>query len=266
MEARNIASNLPNYFIEGRKPNGEDEKFQSQLIGKCIELVKGYAEALCEEIEAQLHYNEHKNEKKSNPSVWYDARDRLFSARWVTKELHDDPAAYTAWLAVQADLKQEAAPKFASPAEAFKHWLLKEIQVYSTALRHPERVSGLCSPDTDVYTKRYALLAQAFHTYSAGLAAAFKLWTEELEERYTGILGDMVSTFEKLEDGNRYSGGKTGYWRHDERAMRPILVTDSATIQRNKEWIDGEPARRERERQAYDEDVRGIIPANTQKP
>src|SRR5262249_34547988 len=97
------------------------------------------------------------------------------------------------------------------------------------------------------------------HTYSAdGLDVAYKLWKDELEERYAGIHGNGSANFESFGKGKRYDGKKDGQWHFYETAMRPIIVTDPAEIQRNQAWIDSEPERRKRDQQAYDHDVRGV--------
>ena len=270
MQSRNIASNLPAHWRTGGKLLEDDttgpygiscQKFAELIRAKMIEQVKGFADAFVDEIEAQLHYNEHKNEKKSNPSAFYEARDRLFAARHKVKAFHDDPSTQTTiWMPLLEDLKREKLAHCASPADAFKAWLFKEVQLYATALQHPERVFRLCSPDTDVYEQRYALLAQALHTYSAdGLDVAYKLWKDELEERYAGIQSKGHAAFESFNGkAKRYDGKKDGKWNFYETGIRPIIVTDPAEIQRNQEWIDSEPERRKRDQAAYDRDVRGI--------
>lgn len=245
MTVFNIASNLPTYWHAGTKPADEQEKFIERVRVKMIEHIPGYAAALHEEIEAQLHYNQHKHEKKSNPSVFYTAKERLFTARWAVKAFHDDGLTFGQLTRmVNEELKQEALSKFAPPAEAFKDWLIAEVQLYYTALKHPSRVFCLCSPNAEVYRKRYALLAQALRVcLTEGADAAYTLWKVELGDHFDEIYGQDTGTFQEIE-GRR--GEKSGYWIPGESAMRPILVNDPATIKQNEEAIDRESVREAR--------------------
>jgi len=251
-----------------------------------IEHVSGYAAALQEEIEAQFYYNQHKHEKNSNPSAYYEARYRLFSARWAVKAFHDNDFALARFTRmVNEELKQEALAMCSSHAEpsvvvpgvvfndnsdsrartdAFKAWLKTEVQLYYTALKHPARVFRLCSPNAEVYRKRYALLAQTLRVcLTEGADAAYALWQGELGGRFDDIHGQDTTTFQEL-DG-RHRGQKTGYWIHDEHAVRPILITDPALIKQNQEWIEHLSARKA-QAERFDDEVQTPVVDRTEAP
>lgn len=64
-----------------------DKAYHQELQVEYMKAIPGYIDAFTEEIEAQLHYIENKNTKKSNPKGFYAARERLYAAREAVDRL-----------------------------------------------------------------------------------------------------------------------------------------------------------------------------------
>lgn len=184
-------------------PDFYSAKYHQRLRSLYIEHIPGYAKALHEEIEAQLHYNANKNKKKSDPVAYYTARERLYRARhamnrltkqYYTSEpswgfansmfdrasLNNDPIKAKldkeireAWSAAHPT-DAALAKRRSENKETLVAWLKEEIELYQTAIAEPWRVcSGYSSSET-VYRNRLKYLEGLQATLDQdGLEAAF---------------------------------------------------------------------------------------------
>lgn len=211
-------------------PDLYSEKYHQRLRSLYIQHIPGYAEAITEEIEAQLHYNENRHTKKSHPKErYYPARERLYKARHAVNHLTHkfytsdrtlgyvnamyDRAAYIDNDPIKTALNRqieeewrEAHPSEATQAkrrsqnkETFEDWLREERQLYETALAEPWLVSSLFASPEEVYRKRLEYLESLQETLDQkGLDEAFTRHNTiievdtDIEEEDTEVLTAQV--------------------------------------------------------------------------
>ena len=243
-------------------PDLTSAKYHQRLRCLYIEHIPGYAEAITEEIEAQLHYNDNKNKKKSDPQTFYAARERLYKARhavnhlthrfytsdrtlgfvnsmWDRAFVDNDPIK----AALDRQIRDEwesAHPSEAQQAkrrsqnkETFAGWLEEERKLYATALADPWRVHSLFASPEEVYRKRLEYLDSLQETLDQkGLDAAFirhtkvaAVDTETTEdEELTAEVLETSCSDEFVTLAHKTTSGKTGYWDHSPTNFRPQLL------------------------------------------
>ena len=134
--------------------------YHQELQVEYMKAIPGYTDAFTEEIEAQLHYNENKNTKKSNPKGFYAARERLYAAREAVDRL-----IHTQWIGYPLqNLLNSVA------------WINNNPIKYAFQCRMYERNRELYERERDKYRE---------HRWGADWKEreeAYRLATEELKE------------------------------------------------------------------------------------
>lgn len=211
-------------------PDYHSEKYHQRLRSLYIERIPGYAEAINEEIEAQLHYNDNKNKKKSDPKTFYAARERLYQARHTVNHLthkfytseremgfvnamyahaafiDNDPIRRALDRQIEEEWKEAhpsetvQAKRRSQNKETFPDWLREERQLYETTLAEPWRVSSLFASPEEVYRKRLEYLDSLQETLNhQGLDVAFARHntvaekdTEDLDEDTGALTAEVL--------------------------------------------------------------------------
>lgn len=245
-------------------PDTTSAKYHQRLRSLYIEHIPEYAEAITEEIEAQLHYNDNKSKKKSDPKTYYAARERLYQARhavnhlthtfytsertwgfankmWDSAFSDNDPIKAALdrqlleeWQATHPSAAEQAKRR-SQNKETFADWLREERTLYETALAEPWRVFLASASSEEVYRKRVEYLMSLQQTLDhEGLEAAFTRHTTVIEEdagdldKDTGALTaevlEPIYTDEFVAIGRPTASGKNGYRETSSSNLRPVLL------------------------------------------